>query len=55
MKLTPQSSDLNKNHKDKMICWPIGEVTFSALMQIQRLRAKDKFKDAYALMNEWNI
>tara|TARA_Y100001968_G_C18883734_1_gene492880 strand:- start:339 stop:515 length:177 start_codon:yes stop_codon:yes gene_type:complete len=58
MKSIPHSSDLNREGKTKMnniYFWSREQVAFTALLQIQYLRASDKFKDAYSLMSEWNI
>tara|TARA_Y100001968_G_C19362753_1_gene720721 strand:+ start:935 stop:1111 length:177 start_codon:yes stop_codon:yes gene_type:complete len=58
MKLLPQSSDLNRDGKakiNKIYFWSREQVAFTALRQVQYLRAKDKFKDAYSLMGEWKI
>tara|TARA_Y100001968_G_scaffold211884_1_gene195017 strand:- start:6025 stop:6201 length:177 start_codon:yes stop_codon:yes gene_type:complete len=58
MKSKRQPSDLNRGKKSKIkkiYFWSSDQVAFTALLQIQCLRAKDKFKDAYSLISEWNI
>ena len=58
MKSTPQPSDLNSGERakiKKIYFWSREQVAFTALRQIQYLRAKDKFRDANSLKEEWNI